>query len=132
MQAMALALNVLWHGFVALIILKTLSRFQERYCVSGHKKAILMKTRARVLISGRVQGVWYRATTRDKAEQLGLTGWVRNTPDGKVEAVFEGEENDIQKMLLWCWEGPDLAKVVDVNINFEEYIDEFDSFKIVL
>lgn len=107
-----------------------LFHFLERYCVLNHEVESIKK-RVHVLISGQVQGVWYRASTKDQADLLGLTGWVRNTPDGKVEAVFEGKESDIQKMLLWCWEGPDLAKVIDVNINFEEYIDEFDSFKIV-
>ena len=51
------------------------------------------------MISGRVQGVWFRANTKDKAEQLGLNGWVRNTTDGNVEAVFEGEQEQIKKML---------------------------------
>jgi acylphosphatase len=91
----------------------------------------IVKKRVHVLISGMVQGVWYRASTKDKADEFGITGWVRNTPDGKVEAVFEGEENNIRRMLSWCWDGPEMAKVVDVNISFEDFIDEFDNFKIV-
>lgn len=75
-----------------------------------------MKSRAHVIISGRVQGVWFRANTKDKADQLGLTGWVRNTPEGKVEAVFEGEEKLVQEMLNWCHQGPPLAKVENVEI----------------
>ncbi|RLF27691.1 MAG: acylphosphatase [Thermoplasmata archaeon] len=79
-----------------------------------------VRKRAHVLISGRVQGVWFRGSTKDKAEQLGLHGWVKNTNDGKVEAVFEGEENAINEMIKWCHHGPPLAKVENVEINWEE------------
>ena len=89
-----------------------------------------MNTRAHVVISGRVQGVWYRASTRDKAEQLGLTGWVRNTFDNKVEAVFEGDENAIKEMIAWCHEGPRLASVTDVTVDYEKFSGEFEEFSI--
>jgi len=75
-----------------------------------------MKTRVHVLISGKVQGVWYRASTKQKADELGLTGWVKNTVDGNVEAVFEGEKIRIDAMIAWCWVGPPMARVTDVKM----------------
>jgi len=75
--------------------------------------------RAHVLISGRVQGVWFRASTRDKAESLSLSGWVRNIPDGRVEAVFEGDEEDVANMVRWCHAGPPMARVDRVEVEYE-------------
>jgi acylphosphatase len=76
--------------------------------------------RARVKVSGRVQGVFFRAETRDRARSLGLSGWVRNAPDGSVEAAFEGPEERVQSMLEWCRRGPALAAVTDVSVDREE------------
>lgn len=89
-----------------------------------------MDEKVHVLISGRVQGVWFRATTKKKADQLGLTGWVRNTSDGRVEAVFEGKESLIEQMLDWCHEGPPLAKVKTVDLSKEPATHEFNTFSI--
>ena len=89
-----------------------------------------MNSRVHVIISGRVQGVWFRATTKQKAEQLGLTGWVRNTTDRNVEAVFEGEENLIQEMLDWCRHGPSSAKVENVEVEKQIPSNGFDGFSI--
>jgi acylphosphatase len=75
-----------------------------------------MRTRVHVIISGRVQGVWYRASTKQKAEELGVSGWVKNTGDGNVEAEFEGDESAVHAMIAWCRRGPPLAKVADVKI----------------
>ncbi|MBW4690820.1 MAG: acylphosphatase [Lyngbya sp. HA4199-MV5] len=75
--------------------------------------------RAHVWISGRVQGVAYRMTTAKLATHLGLKGWVRNLPDGRVEAVFEGEEAAIESMLRWCHEGPPEAIVEQVIASYE-------------
>lgn len=75
--------------------------------------------RTRALISGRVQGVFFRDSTREKAEALGLSGWVRNTPDGGVEAVFEGSEDRVAEMISWCEEGPPTARVQDVSTEQE-------------
>ena len=83
-----------------------------------------------IIISGRVQGVWFRASTKQMAKQLGLTGWVRNTPDGCVEAVFEGEENIINKMIEWCHKGPPLSKVKNVEVKNQEPTNEFIDFSI--
>ena len=76
--------------------------------------------RARVLISGRVQGVWFRGTTRDVAQSLGLEGWVRNLPGGGVEAVFEGPEDKARQAISWCHRGPRLAQVESVDVHWEE------------
>lgn len=80
----------------------------------------MSRARARAVISGRVQGVFFRAETRDRARSLGLGGWVRNNPDGTVEAVFEGERERIESMLEWCRRGPSLAGVEDVEAAWEE------------
>ena len=87
-----------------------------------------MDIRAHVRISGRVQGVFYRSTARDRAEQLGLTGWVRNTSDGKVEAIFEGEETAIKDMIAWCHKGPRFADVSDVMVEYQKFLGEFEEF----
>ena len=91
-----------------------------------------MKVRAHLLIKGRVQGVFFRSTMRDVAESSGATGWVRNLPDGNtVEAVVEGDWDAVRQVICWSLRGPPMAKVVEVNIRFEEYRGEFKEFKIV-
>lgn len=75
--------------------------------------------RARVVIRGRVQGVFFRAEARERARSLGVRGWVRNVPDGTVEAVFEGERERIDSLLAWCRRGPALADVDDVEVQWE-------------
>jgi len=89
-----------------------------------------MKSRAHVFIEGRVQGVFFRAHTKEKAEELNLSGWVRNLPDGRVEAVFEGEKSNIEKMIAWCHVGPPLARVEKVEVKWEEPKGEFEGFSI--
>ncbi|HHT9120644.1 MAG TPA: acylphosphatase [Candidatus Hypogeohydataceae bacterium YC41] len=88
------------------------------------------KARAHVLIEGRVQGVFFRANTCQKAEELGLTGWVKNTRDGQVEAVFEGPKEDVEKIIEWCRKGPPGAVVTHVEVAWEEPNDEFRNFSI--
>jgi acylphosphatase len=78
------------------------------------------EARARVVVRGRVQGVFFRVETRDRARSFGLSGWVRNTPDGSVEAVFEGDRERIESMLVWCRRGPSLARVDEVHTEWEE------------
>jgi acylphosphatase len=75
--------------------------------------------RRRVLVSGRVQGVWYRQTTADTARRAGVAGWVRNLPDGRVEAVFEGEAAAVVAMIAWCSDGPPAARVDGVDVVSE-------------
>lgn len=89
-----------------------------------------MKKHAHVFVSGRVQGVFFRATTRDEARKRGVNGWVKNLPDGRVEAIFEGEEKGVREMIDFCHEGSGPAKVKDVEVNWEEYRDEFSGFEI--
>ncbi len=88
------------------------------------------KARLHVVIEGRVQGVFFRASTREEACSLGLSGWVKNCMDGRVEAVFEGESDNIEQILKWCQNGPPGAMVRNVEVNWEEATGEFDSFSI--
>jgi acylphosphatase len=76
--------------------------------------------RARVLISGRVQGVFFRASTRGIAHEFGLAGFVRNLPDGRVEAVFEGGREKVARAVEWCYQGPPGARVTDVEVRWED------------
>jgi acylphosphatase len=89
-----------------------------------------MKIRCHIFVSGRVQGVFFRQNTLEKAKTLGLKGWVRNTQDGRVEAVFEGEKEKVEKILEWVKSGPPLARVENVEIRFEDFKGEFDDFEI--
>ena len=77
-------------------------------------------TRARVRVRGRVQGVFFRVETADRARSLDLSGWVRNCPDGTVEAVFEGERERVDVMVAWCARGPAGADVDGVDVKWEE------------
>ena len=86
--------------------------------------------RIHVYISGRVQGVFFRAETQRTANSFNLTGWVRNIADGRVEAVFEGEDANIDKMLAWCHIGPPAARVEEVLTEEELYTGEFRDFSI--
>ena len=85
----------------------------------------------RVRYLGRVQGVGFRHATYVQARSLGLTGWVRNLPDGRVEACFEGRENVIDAMLAWCHEGPGLSTVTHVDATREDVPQQHDSFEFV-
>lgn len=68
-------------------------------------------------VSGRVQGVCFRAATQRAARSFSVAGWVRNLPDGSVEAVFQGKKQDVEAVLAWCWKGPPLAHVRDVKVE---------------
>jgi acylphosphatase len=72
--------------------------------------------RCRVVVSGRVQGVWFRESCRREADARGVAGWVRNCPDGKVEAAFEGEPDAVEALVGWCSIGPNGARVVRVEV----------------
>lgn len=86
--------------------------------------------RVRVFVSGRVQGVFFRAETHRQALKLALTGWVKNRDDGKVEAVFEGSETAVTAMLEWCGKGPSLSRVTGVDIVEETPAGDFERFEI--
>jgi acylphosphatase len=85
---------------------------------------------ARVVIHGWVQGVYFRAFTRDEAALLGLTGWVRNRQDGTVEAYFEGEKNQVEKMVQWCHRGSPRSRVEKVDLTYGEYTGQFEDFQV--
>jgi acylphosphatase len=87
-----------------------------------------MNARVHVFVSGKVQGVFFRTSTKDEADELGLSGWVRNLQDGRVEAVFEGEEGKVEKMVEWCRKGPEYARVTGVEVIPEAYKGEFSGF----
>lgn len=86
--------------------------------------------RMHVIISGRVQGVFFRAETQRAAKDFNLTGWVRNMADGRVEAVFEGDDTNVDKMIAWCHSGPPAARVEEVAVNEEPCTDIFQDFSI--
>ena len=88
------------------------------------------KARAHIIISGRVQGVFFRVETQRAANRIGVFGWVRNRSDGTVEAVFEGDRDRLDAVLQWCQEGPAHANVIDVNVTWNDYTGEFQSFEI--
>jgi acylphosphatase len=85
----------------------------------------MKKRRAHVWIAGRVQGVFFRAYTQDAAQRIGVSGWVRNMPDGRVEAVFEGDWDRVENMIAWCHEGSPMGRVDKVEVDEEVYTGEF-------
>lgn len=89
-----------------------------------------MRVRAHVTVSGEVQGVFFRSRTRQEARAHGVTGWVKNTPDGKVEAVFEGEDEAVNALVEFCKRGPLGALVSNVEVKWEKYEGDFNDFKI--
>lgn len=89
-----------------------------------------MKRRVHLFVSGRVQGVFFRAHTRDLARRLGLRGFVRNLPDGRVEIVAEGEEEALRKLAAFAHQGPPLAQVTGVEESWEEPTGEFSGFSV--
>jgi acylphosphatase len=94
--------------------------------VSDSKK----KTRVHVFIRGKVQGVYFRQNTKHVATRRRVTGWVRNLPDGRVEAIFEGDKVNVNEVIEWCHVGPAKAKVEDVDVRFEKYTGEFVNFTV--
>ena len=90
-----------------------------------------MHVKAHVIVSGRVQGVYFRGETRNKAVKYGVTGWVRNLPDRRVEAIFEGEKEDVDKAIEFVKKGPSYAKVTDLDLQWQEYTGEFKDFRIL-
>ncbi len=90
-----------------------------------------MKIKVYVIIYGKVQGVWFRYNTKNKANELGLYGWVKNIDDDKVEAVFEGEEQKIYSIIEWCSKGPPKAKVNKIEIFKKKYEKEYNNFSII-
>jgi acylphosphatase len=90
----------------------------------------MAKGRVHLVIHGKVQGVFYRASAQEKAKELGLTGWVRNRPDKTVEIVAEGDEENLNALIEWSYTGPPDACVTYVDISWEPYTGEFRDFLI--
>jgi acylphosphatase len=88
------------------------------------------KVRVQVIIEGRVQGVFFRHHTQETAFTLGVKGWVKNRRDGRVEAVFEGDRNQVEQIIQWCHRGPSEAKVTKVYVSWEIYAGEFEGFSV--
>jgi acylphosphatase len=87
-----------------------------------------MKVRAHILVSGRVQGVYFRQSTLLEAQNLGVNGWVRNLMDGRVEAVFEGEEHPVKTLVNYCRQGPPAARVINLDVSYGPFKGEFSNF----
>lgn len=88
------------------------------------------KERVHIMIHGRVQGVFFRASAEAEARRLGLGGWVRNCPDGSVEILAEGSREALEELLAWCAHGPPRAGVEHVDSNWQDYRGEFDDFSV--
>jgi len=86
--------------------------------------------RAHLVVTGMVQGVAYRASACSEAERLGLSGWVRNLPDGGVEALAEGPRARVEALVAWCWRGPPLARVSDVAVTWSAAQGDLSGFRI--
>lgn len=93
-------------------------------------KSPKLDVRVHIVVSGIVQGVFFRANTKSEADRLGVHGWVRNRMDGTVEITAEGEKDIIEWFIQWCRQGPPGAVVKNVELNQEEHKDEFKSFNI--
>ena len=85
---------------------------------------------ARVVVSGRVQGVWFRASTRDAARGFGVRGFVRNLPDRRVEAVLQGERAAIEKTIAFMNEGPPGAQVADISVEWRDPSENYEGFHV--
>ena len=90
----------------------------------------MTQVRAELRISGRVQGVWFRQSTKQTAETFAVNGWVRNCPDGSVEAVLEGEKSSVQQVIDWCRQGPQQAQVDDLQLAWQPASGEFSRFEV--
>ena len=86
--------------------------------------------RALVCFKGQVQGVWFRAYTKQQADQLQVFGWVRNRPDGSVEALMEGDDSAVDVLIATCRKGPSAARVDEIEITWQPATGEFNSFNI--
>lgn len=91
----------------------------------------MVKICVHAVVTGRVQGVWFRHFTREQAEANGLTGWVRNLTDGRVEALLCGEEKAVRHVEAWLSTGPELANVADVSSEDRGFDDSLEHFEII-
>ena len=89
-----------------------------------------MNVRAYILVNGRVQGVFFRVETRNVALKRNVAGWIRNTHEGRVEAIFEVEKEDVEQLIYFCKRGPPAAQVTKIDVQWDKYTGEFKDFKI--
>ena len=87
--------------------------------------------RVRIFVTGKVQGVFFRQALKIKAKQNNVFGWVRNLQDGRVEAILEGQDENVNVLVEWCHGGPANARVEDVDIRSEKYSNEFSNFEVL-
>lgn len=104
---------------------------KHRNNAGNHSPSEPTPVRAHLYIDGRVQGVAYRYFTQNVAASLGLTGWVRNLPDRRVEAVFEGDRGTIERAILMCHEGPPFARVTHIETQWHEQPEGLNDFRIL-
>ncbi len=90
----------------------------------------MIKERVNIIVQGSVQGVFYRARTKEKALELELTGWVRNRIDGTVEIVAEGNKEDLERLVEWSRSGPKHAHVTNIDVSWQPFTDEFGDFTV--
>lgn len=90
----------------------------------------MTNVRAHVTVSGHVQGVFYRASAQRQANICGVRGWVRNLPDGRVEALIEGDHAAVERMLAWCRIGPANAYVSNIDVRYDDYTGEYTGFAV--
>jgi len=103
----------------------------SNFLISGEKIGIEgVMERVRVIVHGMVQGVFFRANTIRQAQALGIRGFVRNLPDGSVEAVAEGPKKTLEEFVAWCHRGPDMARVDHVDVTWESPSGEFAGFRL--
>ena len=86
---------------------------------------------AHLKILGKVQGVWYRKSAKEKALDLGMTGFVRNLPDGSVEIVAQAKKETLDSFIAWCFQGPELSNVTNIEVNFREISRVFKDFEVL-
>ena len=91
----------------------------------------MAQKRVHLIVRGRVTGVYFRAATQREARRLGVTGWVKNRPDGSVELLAEGDEDQVKEIIGWAHHGPSAARVDQVDVRWRSYTGEFSDFRIV-
>ena len=104
---------------------------RRRFATSSTLAATMSAKRVQIIVRGRVTGAFFRAATQREARRLGISGWVRNRPDGSVELLAEGEEDSIKEIISWAQHGPSAARVDDVDVRWRSYTGEFSEFRIV-
>jgi acylphosphatase len=118
------------NNFAAELLNDRLRQNKPRAKKSAGMSTIPSQARIRLIVKGRVQGVYFRASTVQRARQLALTGWVMNRYDGSVEMVAEGRPDSIEELIVWCGQGPPGARVNEVDLQRQDFRGEFCEFGI--